>query len=295
MGGQLSILGDIYSYGVLLLEMFTGKRPTDSKFEDDMSIYNFVLMALPNHVMDLIDPSMLFEEENDEERSPNHKEQKAIIIDNDPQASIQSREIEEHLVSVMRIGLACSTTSPRERMPMKDILKNLYAIRDSFLRSSNRNRRRLSVISNGGIIALFLWDCEEFVDQDKQIPPLRPNPTIAQIKQHEEEKMKKDKVVACLHSALTDAIFTSIMHLETANEIWDELKGRYESSERMRSVKLYGEAMEDFKVVEKMLIRLPGKFEAKVAAIGESCDLKKLTISKMISKLQLKSKGLLEM
>ncbi|TXG58783.1 hypothetical protein EZV62_016612 [Acer yangbiense] len=125
MSGQVSILGDIYSYGVLLLEMFTGKRPTDRKFEDDLSIYNFVLMTLPNHVMDIIDPSMLFEEEND------------------PQGGIQSREIEEHLVSVMRIGLACSTTSPRERMPMKDILKNLYAIRDSFLRSSNRNRRRL--------------------------------------------------------------------------------------------------------------------------------------------------------
>ncbi|KAK4833341.1 hypothetical protein QYF36_003135 [Acer negundo] len=89
------------------------------------------------------DPSMFFEEENDEEISPNHKEEKEIISDNDPQGGTQSGEIEEHLVSVMRIGLACSTTSPRERMPMKDILKNLYAIRDSFLRSSNRNRRRL--------------------------------------------------------------------------------------------------------------------------------------------------------
>ena len=162
-----------------------------------------------------------------------------------------------------------------------------------------------------------LW---EFVDQDKQTPPLRANPTIAQIKQHEEEKMKKEKVVACLHSSLTDAVFTSIMHLETAKEIWDELKGRYKGSERVRSVKLltlkrefeilkmkesesvkdyssklsklvnqmrlYGETVEDFKVVEKMLISLPEKFEAKVAAIEESCDLKRLTISDMISKLQ---------
>ncbi|TXG46314.1 hypothetical protein EZV62_028194 [Acer yangbiense] len=126
-----------------------------------------------------------------------------------------------------------------------------------------------------------LW---EFVDQDKQIPPLRANPTIAQIKQHEEEKMKKEKAVACLHSALTDAIFTSIMHLETAKEIWDELKGRYE--ELVNQMRLYGETVEDFKVVEKMLISLPEKFEAKVAAIEESCDLKKLTISEMISKLQ---------
>ena len=78
----------------------------------------------------------------------------------------------------------------------------------------------------------------EFVDQDKQIPPLRANPTIAQMKQHEEEKMKRDNAVTCLHSALTDSVFTSIMHLETAKEIWDELKERYEGSERVKNVKM---------------------------------------------------------
>ncbi|TXG72546.1 hypothetical protein EZV62_001125 [Acer yangbiense] len=158
-----------------------------------------------------------------------------------------------------------------------------------------------------------LW---EYVAEDKQVLALRANPTIAQIKQHEEEKMKRDKAVTCLHSALTDSVFTSIMHLETSKEIWDELKERYEGSERVRNVKmltlkrefemlkmkesesvkdyssklselvnqmrLYGETTEDYKVVEKMLISLPEKFEAKVAAIEESCDLKKMTISEMM-------------
>ncbi|TXG69573.1 hypothetical protein EZV62_004508 [Acer yangbiense] len=162
-----------------------------------------------------------------------------------------------------------------------------------------------------------LW---EYVAEDKQVPALRANPTIAQIKQYEEEKMKRDKAVTCLHSALKDYVFTSIMHLETAKEIWDELKERYEGSERVRNVKmltlkrefemlkmkesesvkdysyklselvnqmrLYGETVEDYKVVENMLISLPEKFEAKVAAIEESCDLKKMTISEMVSKLQ---------
>ncbi|TXG65924.1 hypothetical protein EZV62_007199 [Acer yangbiense] len=159
-----------------------------------------------------------------------------------------------------------------------------------------------------------------YVAEDKQVPALRANPTIAQIKQNEEKKMKRDKAVTCLHSALTDSVFTSIMHLETAKSIWDELKSRFEGSERVKSVKLltlkrefenlkmkdfetvkdyssklshlvnqmrlYGEVVEDYKVVEKMLISLPKKFEAKVAAIEESCDLKKMTISEMVSKLQ---------
>ncbi|TXG70375.1 hypothetical protein EZV62_005310 [Acer yangbiense] len=162
-----------------------------------------------------------------------------------------------------------------------------------------------------------LW---EYVAEEKQVPALRANPTIAQIKQYEEEKMKRDKAVTCLHSALTDSVFTSIMHLETEKSIWDELKSRFEGSERVKLVKLltlkrefenlkmkdseivkdyssklsdlenqmrlYGDVVEDYKVVEKSLINLPEKFEAKVIAIEESCDLKKMTISEMVSKLQ---------
>ncbi|TXG57334.1 hypothetical protein EZV62_018647 [Acer yangbiense] len=49
----------------------------------------------------------------------------------------------------------------------------------------------------------------------------------------------------------------------------------------VNQMRLYGETVEDYKVVEKMLISLPKKFEAKVAAIEDSCDLKKMTISEM--------------
>ncbi|KAK2396853.1 hypothetical protein QL285_058485 [Trifolium repens] len=54
-------------------------------------------------------------------------------------------------------------------------------------------------------------------------------------------------------------------------------------------MRLNGEFVDDSKVVEKMLIILPDKFEFEtklVAAIEESCDLKKLTVSEMVSKLQ---------
>ena len=55
--------------------------------------------------------------------------------------------------------------------------------------------------------------------------------------------------------------------------------------ELVNQMRLYGEVMEDHKVVKKMLVSLPDKFEAKVTTIEESCDLKKLTITEMISKL----------
>ena len=68
MGGQVSTLGDIHSYGILLLEMFLGKRPIDEMFKDGLSIHKFTTMVLPEHVMDIVDPSMFFEE-NEENAS----------------------------------------------------------------------------------------------------------------------------------------------------------------------------------------------------------------------------------
>nr|KYP62202.1 hypothetical protein KK1_016727 [Cajanus cajan] len=41
-----------------------------------------------------------------------------------------------------------------------------------------------------------LWNV---VISEADPPPLRENPTIAQIKAYEEEKLKKDKAITCLH------------------------------------------------------------------------------------------------
>ena len=95
MGGQVSTLGDIHSYGILLLEMFLGKRPIDEMFKDSLSIHKFTAMVLPEHVMDIVDLSMFFEE--DEENASDDKE--GQIIKEDPYVNVSSR-IKECLISV---------------------------------------------------------------------------------------------------------------------------------------------------------------------------------------------------
>ena len=42
---EVSTKGDVYSYGILLLEMIIGKRPTDHMFEGGFNLHNYPSMA----------------------------------------------------------------------------------------------------------------------------------------------------------------------------------------------------------------------------------------------------------
>ena len=58
MGSDVSTKGDVYSFGVFLLEMFLGKRPIDEMFKDDLNLHNFVRMALPKRLVQIVDPAL---------------------------------------------------------------------------------------------------------------------------------------------------------------------------------------------------------------------------------------------
>ncbi|KAL0462740.1 UNVERIFIED_CONTAM: hypothetical protein Slati_0161600, partial [Sesamum latifolium] len=69
--------------------------------------------------------------------------------------------------------------------------------------------------------ALDIW---EAVEEDYEILVLPENPTMAQIKYQKEKKTKKSKEKACLFSSVSSTIFTRIMTLKSAYEIWNYLK-----------------------------------------------------------------------
>ncbi|XP_009341612.2 putative receptor-like protein kinase At3g47110 [Pyrus x bretschneideri] len=136
MGGQVSTLGDVYSFGILLLEMFAGKRPTDDMFKDGLSIHQFAAMAMPDNAGEILDAALLFEREeadDNDDRCRNDVHEKPIIKYVD-RSSVQGRSLEECLVIVVRIGLSCSAISPGDRMLMDVVVNKMKAIRDSYLK-----------------------------------------------------------------------------------------------------------------------------------------------------------------
>ncbi|KAF8039425.1 hypothetical protein BT93_B1841 [Corymbia citriodora subsp. variegata] len=119
MGSAVSTEGDMYSFGVLVLEMFIGKRPTDDMFENGLDLHHFAKAALADRVEKVIDLVLLQEFKELEKRRTVTLEGK-----NKSWCSIQ-----ECLVSIIEIGVACSSESPKERMDIGNALTKLQKIR----------------------------------------------------------------------------------------------------------------------------------------------------------------------
>uniref|UniRef100_A0A2N9HZU8 non-specific serine/threonine protein kinase n=1 Tax=Fagus sylvatica TaxID=28930 RepID=A0A2N9HZU8_FAGSY len=140
VGNEVSTYGDVYSYGILLLEMFTGKRPTDNIFQESLNLHEFVKAALSDRIIDIIDPILLWEREEGETRMNN------ITRNENQNGSPKSKEC---LILILEIGVACSVEFPRERMNMSAVIIELLSIRQKLL-GTNIRRQRLQVTGAQG-------------------------------------------------------------------------------------------------------------------------------------------------
>ncbi|XP_048129422.1 probable LRR receptor-like serine/threonine-protein kinase At3g47570 [Rhodamnia argentea] len=118
MGCEVSREGDIYSYGILLLEMFTGLSPTKDKFRDNFTLHSFVAIALPGQALEITDHILLLEKES--RFNPNNRHH---------WLSESNTIFQECLVMVYDIGVACSNEVPGRRMSISGVVSQLQKIR----------------------------------------------------------------------------------------------------------------------------------------------------------------------
>ncbi|KAL0438012.1 UNVERIFIED_CONTAM: Receptor kinase-like protein Xa21 [Sesamum latifolium] len=113
--GRVSTSGDVYSYGIVLLEMFTRKKPTDDMFTEELSLKHWVGRGLQdNTVTEVVAPGLLARQ--------------------DQYFSAK----EQCVLSIFRLAMECLALSPEERINMIEMVAALRKIRATFIASSRR-------------------------------------------------------------------------------------------------------------------------------------------------------------
>ncbi|CDP20232.1 unnamed protein product [Coffea canephora] len=120
IGLAASTQGDVYSYGILLLEMLAGRRPTDDIFVGDLDLHGYVNGALHEQVSEIVNPLLFLEGDENRKITPGGKNSKG------------GKEM-ECIISLLKIGLKCSARLPNDRMHMNEVVRKLHLIKDVLL------------------------------------------------------------------------------------------------------------------------------------------------------------------
>ncbi|KAJ8765622.1 hypothetical protein K2173_014744 [Erythroxylum novogranatense] len=128
MRSEVTTYGDVYSYGIMLLELFTGKKPTNAMFNEELNLHNFVKGALPNRVEEIVDQEIL-----EECQGPTVNALEKWKNDG-------NYKILECLIAILDIGVACSAEIPEGRMNISKVTVQLQKSRDILLRTGVHRR-----------------------------------------------------------------------------------------------------------------------------------------------------------
>ncbi|CAA0809799.1 Probable LRR receptor-like serine/threonine-protein kinase [Striga hermonthica] len=124
-GGRVSTSADAYSYGILLLEMFTSKKPADDIFNEEMSMKEWVFEALrENAVAKIVGTDLLASDDQ----------------------HFHARE--ECVSSIFCLAMRCLAVMPDERINMMETTATLQRIKAKVVAdTTSRQQYPLSIIS----------------------------------------------------------------------------------------------------------------------------------------------------
>ncbi|GMI73073.1 hypothetical protein like AT2G24130 [Hibiscus trionum] len=105
LGSNTSIRGDVYSFGVIVLEMVTRKRPTDDMFTGGLSLHKWVKNHYHGRVEKVVDSSLI-----------------RASIEQSPEAK---RMWEVAIAELIELGILCTQETPSTRPTMLDAADDL--------------------------------------------------------------------------------------------------------------------------------------------------------------------------
>ena len=135
-----------------------------------------------------------------------------------------------------------------------------------------------------------------------------------------ENKQKDSRALFALQQAVDDTIFPRIIGATSAKQAWNTIQEEFQGSDEVRNVKLnslrrefelirmkesetikdyysrikeivsqmraYGETILDKKIVEKILISIPQKYDAITTTIEQTKDLTTLPVTQLMGSLE---------
>ncbi|XP_049380984.1 receptor kinase-like protein Xa21 [Solanum stenotomum] len=108
--GIVSASGDVYSYGIMLMEVLTKRRPRDEDIcNENLDLRKWITQSFSGSMMDVVDANLFSEEEQITSKS------------------------EMCIASMMELALDCTKETPESRITMKEVVKRLNKINNKFL------------------------------------------------------------------------------------------------------------------------------------------------------------------
>ncbi|GLJ10988.1 hypothetical protein SUGI_0139640 [Cryptomeria japonica] len=142
-GNRTSTKGDVYSFGIVLLEMMTRKRPTNSIFVRGLNLHKWVSMACSHRMMEVVDSSLTEDAISDEGK--------------------------DCISQVLLLGSVCSRESPEQRPTMAEVVTVLDGIRNKFVRTARTSRLSSDSLSSLDSISLLRNAAEAFEIEGSEI------------------------------------------------------------------------------------------------------------------------------